>query len=114
MITIGTLENTRIDTLLERGIIKKVLHPFYYIPVINDDESARVDYNFFTIRNLGVNQNKNTVEPVEFLNMLTELSDKVTEGNNYSGVAKCLNLDNGLLYMAMEADKKLADLCVGG
>ena len=106
MVTLGTLENTSIGVLIQRNIIKRITKQYYYLPISDGD------YNFFYINQKGIEKTKNTVAPIEFLTMLTDLSDKVTEGNTFGGVARCLDLPNDLIYRAIETDKQLAKICI--
>lgn len=80
------------------------------MPIDNGNEShikTEADYNFFYV----VYRNgKNDIDSVTFFQLLTELSDKVQFGNNYSEVARCLRLPTELQQMAVEIDKQLAEI----
>jgi len=68
---------------------------YYYLP---GDEA----YNIFYV-------SMNDLEPTSLKEMLVDLSTKVSFGNNYVGVAACLNLPRYMQRNALELDRMMME-----
>ena len=105
--TIGFMQQTDVDILVDRYHLKHILSNYYYIPIDNSD-----DYNFFFIaRGITKGKRDNNIEITTFSQMLTELSTRVKVGNTFTDTAICLGLPDRLKYKAQKLDQELADFC---
>ena len=86
-------------TLSELRVIDltKVIGNYYYL-------STNGIYNCFFVR-LRVNECDSDIDPISLKEMLTDLSNRVQFGNNFSEIANCLKLPS-----VMQRDAKALDL----
>ncbi len=99
--TYGFMMNTPIDRLIDRHGLVRIFRSYYYLQIKDS-----VEYNFLFIT-AGVSKN-HTIEPVEFMDMLSELSPFVAIGNTFTDVAICLGLPDRMKYSAQELDRAMA------
>jgi len=105
--TLGDMQKRSIAYLLDNNIMKSIKHPYYYVPL--EDGS---DYNFFHIISQGMGRSgKCVIDPIEFTEVLIELSTKVKVGNNFTDIGKCLKLPWNLQRRAEKLDEQLAKMC---
>ena len=79
--------------------LKKIFGQYYYLP-----GPAR---NIFHCSHWGHNNELEVIEPVTLKEMLTDLSDKVQFGNNFTSVAECLKLPSDFQQEAKNLDLEL-------
>ncbi len=107
--TIGFMKKTDTSRLMDRHGLKHIMGNYYYLPMETYGE-----YNFlFIVPRVIKGKRDNRIEPVEFMQMLTELSSRVKVGNTFTDVAICLGLPTDLQYKAQNIDKSFADFALG-
>lgn len=108
--TIGFMKRTNVDRLVVNHGLQYVMGNYYYLPIDGTD-----DCNFlFIVR--GVTKDRKTdnkIEPVEFMQMLIQLSPRVRINNTFGDVAICLRLPDRLRRRARKLDEGIADFCLG-
>jgi len=88
-----TLPELRISDLT------KVLGNYYYL-------STNGIFNCFFVR-LRVNECDSDIDPISLKEMLTDLSNRVAFGNNFTSIADCLKLPNNMVQEAKALDLEL-------
>ena len=88
-----TLSELRISDLT------KVLGNYYYL-------STNGIFNCFFVR-LSVNERDSDIDPISLKEMLTDLSNRVSFGNNFTSIAECLKLPSNMIQEAKALDLEL-------
>jgi len=76
--------------------LKKIFGQYYYLP--------GPAMNVFYTSHWRCNNIPEIIESVTLKDMLTDLSDKVQFGNNFTAVAECLKLNNDFQHAAKNLD----------